>query len=82
MSEVGITDGSSVHLAIYSTDQVLHLYKYLAQRSLGDINFPGKLQGDLDESSWPSDAATLGNFSKIHSPTYLQIVNKLLIFEK
>ena len=61
MSEVGITDGSSVHLAIYSTDQVLHLYKYLAQRSLGDINFPGKLQGDLDETPppWETSAKSI-----------------------
>ena len=64
MSEVGITDGSSVHLAIYSTDQVQISniwYKYLVQisganskylvhRSLGD-KFSGELQGDLDETS-------------------------------
>ena len=50
ISEVGIKDGCSVHLAIYSTDQVRVMRK---QSKINVLHLcdPGELQGDLDESS-------------------------------
>ena len=49
ISEVGIKDGCSIHLAIYSTDQVCVMMKHMTVVCC--LCDPGELQGDLDESS-------------------------------
>ena len=59
---MGIEDGCTVHLAIYSTDQVSMFYilDYFVvlcilpspdSSTLTDILLSGELQGDLEESS-------------------------------
>ena len=50
ISEVGIKDGCSVHLAIYSTDQVRVMRKQ-SKINVPHLCDPGELQGDLDGSS-------------------------------
>ena len=51
MSEVGIQDGCSVHLAIYSTNQVSLMRKHMTSvKNKSLLCDPGGLQGDLDES--------------------------------